>query len=179
MAGGDLWNGLMSFGGHYTETIAATVIQQILQALVYLHDKGLPHRNLRPGNILFTEQGKLDLKLIDFDIAGTKVMPVDKIYGGLGGHGPYYCAPEVFDNEYSDKCDIWSVGVITYFLLYGTLPFPDDDFNAAIKQIQKGNPDIEGPNNAVGKSLSAEVKDFLKKLFTLDPMQRPTAKEAL
>ena len=177
LAGGDLWDGLMNFGGQYTEAIAATVTQQVLQALAYLHEKGLPHRNLRPVKILFVEQGKLDLKLVGFDVAGTKVMSADKIYGGREGHGPYYQAPEVFDNEYSDKGDLWSTGVILYFLLYGTLPFPADDFGEAIKQIQKGNPDLEGP--AAAKNLSAEVKDLLRKLFALDPRQRPSAKEAL
>lgn len=82
MKGGDLWNAVMTFGGKYTEEIAATVTKQILQALAYLHKKGITHRNIRTGNILFTEEGKLNLKLIDFDVAGTKTMEAVQLYGG-------------------------------------------------------------------------------------------------
>ena len=106
-------------------------------------------------------------------------MEAAKIYGGAGGHGPYYCAPEIFNNESSEKCDLWSVGVTLYFILYGRLPFDHWDFQEAIKQIQKGKPDIDGENNPVAKNLSAEVKDLLKKLFAVDPRQRPTAAEVI
>ena len=126
LSGGDLWNGVMTFGGTYTEEICATVTKQLLQAAGYLHKKGIVHRNIRTGNILFTEEGKLALKLIDFDVAGTKVMEAVKIYGG-GYFGPFYCAPEIFRAEYNEKCDIWSIGVTLYFLLFGNLPFYDYD----------------------------------------------------
>lgn len=126
LKGGDLYNAVMSFGGKYTEEVAATVTKQILQALSYLHKKGIIHRNIRTGNILFTEQGKLNLKLIDFDVAGTKTMESTQVYGGAGGlHGPYYCAPEIFENQNNEKCDVWSTGIVLYFLLFGDLPFTD------------------------------------------------------
>ncbi len=128
-----MWNGVMSFGGQYTEAIAATIIKQVLQALVYLHSRGIPHRNIRTGNILFSEDKKLNIKLVDFDIAGTKVMEATKMYDAAGGHGPYYCAPEIFKNETNEKCDVWSVGVTLYFILYGRLPFDSWDFKEAIK----------------------------------------------
>lgn len=74
LKGGDLWDAVMNFGGKYTEDIAATIIKQLLQITSYLHKKGIPHRNIRTGNILFNEVGKLDIKLIDFDTAGNKTL---------------------------------------------------------------------------------------------------------
>jgi hypothetical protein len=82
MKGGDLWNGVMAYGGKYTEEIAATILKQLLEAANYLHKRGVVHRNIRTGNVLFSEPGKLDCKLIDFDAAGTKTIEAVRIYGG-------------------------------------------------------------------------------------------------
>ncbi|MFN9905401.1 MAG: protein kinase domain-containing protein, partial [bacterium] len=95
------------------------------------------HRNIRSGNILFAERRKMDIRLIDFDVAGTKTMEAATIYGG-GLHGPFYCAPEIFKNEYSDKVDIWSVGVVLYFILTGSLPFNGYSNESVIAAIKKG-----------------------------------------
>jgi serine/threonine protein kinase len=58
----------------YSESTAATIIYQLISALGYLHKKGIIHRNIRAGNILLNEKGKLDIKVIDFDVAGTKTI---------------------------------------------------------------------------------------------------------
>ncbi|CDW76891.1 protein kinase domain containing protein [Stylonychia lemnae] len=180
LQGGDLWDAVMNFGGHYTEEVAATVIKQILQSLVYLHKRGIVHRNIRTGNILFTETGKLHLKVIDFDVAGTKTLEASNVYGGKGGiHGPYYCAPEIFKNEYLDKSDVWSVGIVLYFLLFGDLPFQGATFEDAIRNIQRGLLDIDGPKNIIGQKLSIEVRDLLRKLLHTDHHTRFSAEEAL
>eukprot|EP00347_Sterkiella_histriomuscorum_P012801 403367176 len=180
MQGGDLWNAVMTLGGKYTEEVAATVIKQILHALVYLNSKGIVHRNIRTGNILFTENGKLNLKLIDFDVAGTKTMETVQIYGGKGGlHGPYYCAPEIFKNEFSDKSDVWSTGVVLYFLLFGKLPFDGWSFEDTIETIKRGIFDLDSEKNKHGQSLSHEVRDLIRKMFIVDPDQRLSAEDAL
>ena len=140
LTGGDLWDAVHDlFGGFggYSEETTATIIKQILQALQYLHKKGIIHRNIRSGNILFTERGKTNIKIIDFDVSGTKTMEASTIYGG-GVHGPFYCAPEVFKNEYSEKVDTWGVGVILYFMLVGALPFEGYTNEEVIAAIKKG-----------------------------------------
>lgn len=141
LTGGDLWDAVYGlFGGYggYSEETTAAIIKQILQGLQYLHKRGVIHRNIRSGNILFTERGKINVKIIDFDIAGTKTLEATSVYGG-GVHGPFYCAPEIFKNEYSDKIDIWSTGVILYFMLVGSLPFEGNSNEEVIASIKKGD----------------------------------------
>ncbi len=54
-------------------------------------------------------------------------------------HGPFYCAPEMFKNENSDKIDIWSTGVVLYFMLVGALPFDGNSNEEVIESIKKGD----------------------------------------
>lgn len=120
MRGGELYDAVMQ-KGNYTEKDTALIIRQLLQAVAYLHSKGVVHRNIRPGNILLTEPGSLNLKLIDFDFAGIK--PAGENFFMKEDGNPLYEAPEVIMNNYNEKCDIWSIGVILYYLVSGTLPF--------------------------------------------------------
>ena len=179
LSGGDLWDavhGLFGGLGGYSEETTANVIKQLLQAVNYLHKKGLVHRNIRSGNILFTERGKADIKLIDFDVAGTKTMEAANIYGG-GLHGPFYCAPEIFKNEYSDKVDLWSVGVVLYFMLVGSLPFDGATNEEVIQNIKRGQ--IVYQNEMIWKSLSTEARNLVESLLQANPKKRPSAAEAL
>jgi len=99
--------------------MAASVMIQLLQALMYIHSKGIVHRDLKPENLLF-EKGTSNLKLIDFGIA-AKIKPNEKLTARIGT--PYYIAPEVLLKEYDEKCDIWSAGVILYMMFTFRPPF--------------------------------------------------------
>jgi calcium-dependent protein kinase len=91
---------------------------------------------------------------------------------------PYYIAPEVIKKQYSEKCDLWSIGVLMYILLSGEPPFNDPraDNDAIMKKVEIGKYDIE---NGVWKQISDPAKDLIKKLLTMDPATRPSAEEAL
>ena len=84
------------------------------------------HRNIRAGNILFEDPKRLNLKLIDFDFAGVK--PAGENFFLKENGNPQFEAPEVIQNNYDEKSDIWSVGVMLYYLVSGYLPF-DADYN--------------------------------------------------
>ena len=170
LTGGDLWDavhGLFGGFGGYTEETTANVIKQLLQAAGYLHKKGIVHRNIRSGNILFTERGKIDIKLIDFDVAGTKTMEALSENGG-GLHGPFYSAPEVFKNDHNEKVDIWSIGVVLYFMLVGSLPFDGPSNEAVVAAIKKGTL-VHSNDNMLYRSLTTEARDLLESMLNVNP----------
>lgn len=123
MRGGELYDAMV-LRGNYNEKDAAFIIKQMLQALAYLHSKNIVHRNIRAGNILFDDPKRLNLKLIDFDFAGIK--PAGENFFLKEDGNPMFEAPEVIQNNYDEKSDIWSVGVMLYYLVSGLLPFNGD-----------------------------------------------------
>ena len=96
-------------------------MQQLLSAVVYCHNKNVVHRDLKPENLLLdTQDSNATLKVIDFGM--SKVFdPKIKMSVKIGT--PLYIAPEVVSKSYTEKCDVWSGGVILYVLLSGTPPF--------------------------------------------------------
>jgi calcium-dependent protein kinase len=104
----------------------------------YCHGKGIVHRDLKPENILLEPDLDFNkMKIIDF---GTAI-PFDtngkrRITELLGT--PYYIAPEVLARHYNEKCDIWSIGVITFMLLSGKAPFFGDDDEKIFEAVRIG-----------------------------------------
>ena len=110
----------------FGEADAANVIKQLLQAISYCHSKQIAHRDLKPENILFDSKSKGDIKLLDFGCGqhfGSDAS--GKMHTMIGS--AYYIAPEVLDGSYTEKCDLWSVGVLVYILLSGCPPFDGND----------------------------------------------------
>jgi calcium-dependent protein kinase len=87
-----------------------------------------------------------------------------------------YIAPEVLKNKYNEKCDIWSIGVILYILLTGEIPFKGKNDHDTFELIKFGYLNFNGQE---WKGVSNEAKIFVKKLLTIDPYSRPSAKYAL
>jgi hypothetical protein len=106
-----------------------TVIYQLANAVKYLHSNGIIHRDIKPSNVMInnpkdnnrnTSSFGLQIKLIDFGLA--KLILGGQTTERLGTLS--FSAPEVLKGEkYSYKCDIWSLGVILYFLISGSLPY--------------------------------------------------------
>jgi serine/threonine protein kinase len=112
--------------------LTRSLIAQLVVALESLHNLGWVHRNIRPENVVFTDDGYV--RLVSFKSSHMKgstslcqAIDVD------------YCAPEVFTSpeSYSEKVDIWSLGIITYEVLFGGPPFSDErrDRNKTIYRI--------------------------------------------
>lgn len=119
MAGGGLFDSLIHNVG-FTEHASAVLIKQILSAVAYLHSKKIAHRDIKPENILFVSNDALNVKLLDF--GNSRKMGENEAMSGVYGTA-YYVAPEVLQGNYTEKCDVWSVGVILYMLLSGNPPF--------------------------------------------------------
>jgi eukaryotic-like serine/threonine-protein kinase len=98
---------------------ACVVLEQLTRALAYVHALGLLHRDIKPTNILFDRD--YHLYLTDFGIASwLGEQPVDN--GHVMGT-PHYMAPELFDGYVDERSEVYSVGILLYQLLTGSLPF--------------------------------------------------------
>jgi calcium-dependent protein kinase len=161
----------------FKEADAAIIIKSVLQAIAYCHSRGIIHRDLKPENILVpTGNNKIDytlLKIIDF---GASVLKKDdgKISFRFGT--PYYIAPEVLQESYNEKCDVWSIGVILHLLLLGQVPFDGEDDDVICQKIVSEEINFD---NSKFKKLSKESVDFLKKLLEKNPDKRISSAQAL
>lgn len=88
----------------------------------------------------------------------------------------YYISPEVLRGNYNAKCDIWSIGIISYMLLSGTPPFNGQTDRGIVQAIREGK--WEFPES-VRKSVSLEGMSFISSCLHLQPTNRPTASIAL
>ncbi|KAL1824326.1 hypothetical protein DCAR_0312386 [Daucus carota subsp. sativus] len=172
--GGELLDKILARGGKYTEDDAKAVMIQILNVVAFCHLQGVVHRDLKPENFLFMSKDEdSPLKAIDFGLSDF-VKPDERLNDIVGS--AYYVAPEVLHRSYSTEADVWSIGVISYILLCGSRPFWARTESGIFRAVLKADPIFEEPP---WPSLSAEAKDFVKRLLNKDPRKRMTAAQAL
>ncbi len=110
--GGELFDRIIA-AGHFTEAQCAVIMKQVMMIIYYLHENGIMHRDLKPENFLLYEANQpienSTVKIIDFGLS-CSFKPGDKKKTKAGT--PYYVSPEVLNGSYSEKCDVWSCGVI-------------------------------------------------------------------
>ncbi|XP_042454859.1 MAP3K epsilon protein kinase 1-like [Zingiber officinale] len=156
--------------GPFPEPLVAFYIAQVLEGLVYLHEQGVIHRDIKGANILTTKEGLV--KLADFGVA-TKLTEADVNAHSVFGT-PYWMAPEVIEmSGVSAASDIWSVGCTVIELLTCVPPYSDlQPMPALFRIVQDEHPPIP-------EGLSPDITDFLLQCFKKDAMQRPDAKTLL
>ena len=168
-AGSDLFAYIEERNFKLPEKHAAQIIRKLSSAVYYLHSFGIIHRDVKPENILMTDKTEYaDIRLLDFGLSKI-VRQGEKCtepYGTLS-----YVSPEVLqDIPYDERCDLWSIGVITYLLLSGVLPF-DDENN--IKEIARKTVYEKTPfYPSLFQNVSKEAIDFVDKLLQKDPDKR-------
>ena len=160
----------------FNETIAGHYMKQILTAVCYCHGMDIVHRDLKPENILIVKRSKNNchpIKIIDFGTA--KIFNKEKSENLVIGSA-YYIAPEVLQRNYTEKCDIWSCGVIMYILLTGRPPFYGNTDDEIIYRIKSGKYDLTKYPWGV---ISKEAKELIKTLLQPNPNLRLSAEQAL
>ena len=169
------------FRFHFSEKQICILIYQILSGIVYLHENEIIHRDISLDNIMVdhiekdisTSEPYFFIKIINFSSA--KAFNKDKNETQLIGSN-YYIAPEVIEENYNEKCDIWSAGVILYMLIAKKPPFDGKDKEVIYDKI------LDEEYNKHSRKLldfSDEVRDLIDKLLEKDMDKRPSAKEAL
>ncbi|CAM8910232.1 unnamed protein product [Rhodiola kirilowii] len=171
--GGELFDRIVA-RGRYTERAAANVTRTIVELVQMCHKHGVIHRDIRPENVLFTNENETaSLKLIDFGLS-TFSKPGEIFHDIIGS--PYYMAPEVLRRNYGPKIDVWSAGVTLYILLSGVPPFWAETKIGIAQAIIRSVIDY---NRDPWPDVSDDAKDLLYKMLDPDPDHRITAQEAL
>ena len=165
----------------YSERQLAVLFYQVFSGLCYLHENKILHRDIKLENIMISEKEKDNstgeelfwVKIIDFGTA--KLFEKNKKEKEVVGSS-YYIAPEVLKQNYNEKCDTWSVGVILYMTLVGRAPFDGKDDEEIINKISSVDYNKDEPRLV---KHSPEVRDLVSKLLEKDIEKRYSAKEAL
>lgn len=148
-----------------TETEARIYFGQLVDAMKYLHSKHIYHRDLKLENILLDY--KKDLKIIDFGYS-VSCEPEDQL-SVICGTTPYMAPELVMKEKYcGHHVDVWAVGVITYAMLSGTMPFNGKTEEDLFHKICCGQ--YRDPTGT-----TFDCKRLLAQMLTLDPMKRPSA----
>jgi len=146
-------------------------MKQLFQAINHCHAQNIVHRDIKPDNIMITNDDSV--RLIDFGL--SKASKKGKQLKTVAGT-PYYMSPEVLDGAYSKKADIWSLGVILYTLVSGYLPFQGKNAAEVFRKIQNAEYHF---NHEEFKSVSGECKDLITKLLVVRENKRVSGQDAL
>jgi calcium-dependent protein kinase len=132
-------------------------------------------KNFAKTNRFLTNISNYEVKLIDFGCSKIFTKAGQRNLSGVIGTS-YYCAPEVIENKYNEKCDEWTCGIIMYILLTGTPPFAGDSDEEIFSKIKSGRFSMNIPEF---KNVSEEAKNLIAKLLIYNPKERISAKDAL
>jgi len=175
VAGQTLHHLIQEFG-YLKEDLVRAYTKQILEGLVYCHQKKVIHRDIKGKNILITSEGIC--KLADFGSAKLvqDILAAEKL-SMTYNYTPLWLAPEVVTGSYNSKVDIWSVGCTILEMASGKDPWSEHTFENSWQALNYIATKAQYP--MFPKHLSPLAVEFLKLCFTRDPNKRPSAEELL
>jgi len=153
---------------HPTETILEW-IYQVCEGLHFAHEHGVIHRDIKPDNLILLKNGTV--KITDFGIARLEKSEMVKTRDQTFMGTIYYCSPEQL-KEFKNidrRTDIFSMGVVLYQLLTGTLPFHEESIAETINKIINGEPD---PPRKIVPEIPVKIERVVLKCLAKDPAHR-------
>lgn len=160
-SGGEVFDYLVAHG-RMREKEARAKFRQIVSAVQYCHQKQIIHRDLKAENLLLDSE--MNIKIADFGFSNEFVpgQTLDTFCGS-----PPYAAPELFKGlRYEGpEVDIWSLGVILYTLVSGTLPFDGNNLKELRERVLRGK-------YRIPFYMSTDCENLLKKFLVLNPLKR-------
>lgn len=192
VSGGDLMD-FVACNGAIDESASKEIAKQILEAILYVHSKGISHRDLKPDNIMIAQDDPVIVKITDFGLAKSQENEsrMKTFCGTLA-----YLAPEVITNKkkqngnrkrylgngritedlYSNKVDMWSIGCLLFVIMTAHLPFSGSTQDILFKHITNGN---YHDKLLETMGISIEGRDFISRLLEVDVALRLNAYQAL
>ncbi|CAH2061951.1 unnamed protein product, partial [Iphiclides podalirius] len=160
-SGGEVFDYLV-LHGRMKEKEARAKFRQIVSAVQYCHQKRIIHRDLKAENLLL--DGEMNIKIADFGFS-NEFTPGSKLDTFCGS--PPYAAPELFQGKKYDgpEVDVWSLGVILYTLVSGSLPFDGSTLRELRERVLRGK-------YRIPFYMSTDCENLLKKFLVLNPAKR-------
>ncbi|XP_071835082.1 MAP/microtubule affinity-regulating kinase 3-like isoform X3 [Apostichopus japonicus] len=162
-SGGEVFDYLVAHG-RMKEKEARAKFRQIVSAVQYCHQKRVVHRDLKAENLLLDKD--LNIKIADFGFS-NQFTPGSKLDTFCGS--PPYAAPELFQGKKYDgpEVDVWSLGVILYTLVSGSLPFDGQNLKELRERVLRGK-------YRIPFYMSTDCENLLKRFLMLNPAKRST-----
>mmetsp|Transcript_682 Transcript_682/g.1430 ORF Transcript_682/g.1430 Transcript_682/m.1430 type:complete len:561 (+) Transcript_682:79-1761(+) len=181
-AGPDLFDHIintLSKSGHFSEHEASVLMRHMLKGLVACHQRGIIHKDIKPENYMFRQGPASSLKMIDLGL--SEFYKGERLSGTATG-SVGYMAPEVLKGQFGPECDVWSIGVICFAMLFGEPLFPlsaeeADEVPELIltpnycKKKMMGHPRW--------KQLTPKARDIVQRMLEFEPEKRITVRKAL
>ncbi|CAI8017825.1 MAP/microtubule affinity-regulating kinase 3 [Geodia barretti] len=160
-SGGEVFDYLVAHG-RMKEKEARVKFRQIVSAVQYCHQKHVIHRDLKAENLLL--DANMNIKIADFGFS-NEFTPGSKLDTFCGS--PPYAAPELFQGKKYDgpEVDVWSLGVILYTLVSGSLPFDGNNLKELRERVLRGK-------YRIPFYMSTDCENLLKKFLVLNPLKR-------
>ena len=178
VSGGSL-AAIMTQFGVVDMAVTQRYVRDIVRGLAFLHRSGVIHQDIKPHNVLLMIDGQC--KLTDFG-ASAKINQLGTTDDGKIEGTPPYIAPEQADGKKCMASDVWSVGILTYQLLTGTVPFAPEAINGLtpygfVSALSSSEGNLETTLDVA--PISGAARDFVDVILNRDPTKRPTADQLL
>uniref|UniRef100_A0A8C1VY48 non-specific serine/threonine protein kinase n=1 Tax=Cyprinus carpio TaxID=7962 RepID=A0A8C1VY48_CYPCA len=167
-SGGEVFDYLVAHG-RMKEKEARAKFRQIVSAVQYCHQKHIVHRDLKAENLLL--DADMNIKIADFGFSNEFTIgnKLDTFCGS-----PPYAAPELFQGKKYDgpEVDVWSLGVILYTLVSGSLPFDGQNLKELRERVLRGK-------YRIPFYMSTDCENLLKRFLVLNPVKRGTLEQIM